>query len=280
MSCDIPISGGKVSIKFYLNKKYSISQFVINWNTSEEALLRCILCKFVDEKVIIKGINSRNGIINAFVGKSGIMIMAPEQKFFPIINQLYNALYSSKVKCAGDYKKLVSDVKKGCEILITGKIKTLTKHLSTGNSSKIQAFQKTINGLKPKQRESGKNECPMDSFKLVAKSRKDGKTVETVLNDSNKYDLAIILNRCSAPFWFSGDKLCTMCIEEICACIDCAIPKLLNVVKFQASSKDDDGLKFLNQLFAKLYNFSVKGSNPSESIDRIKHIELPDLSAI
>lgn len=275
MTCEFSALNGKISIDYHLNAKLPVAQFAMIWTTSEEQLLRSLLHKFLSERVLISGINIRNGIISGKVGKSGIMFFAPEQKFFNIINQIYNAIFTYQTKLDGDYKKLVNDVKKGCKIYITGKIRTLSKHLSDGKSSKIANIQKALSKLKVKDRYPGKLTPEPETFKLVAKYRKDGNTMNDVFDDQNKYDLSIFLSKTFVPFWFSGQNIYSDNMEEIVRTIKMSSPKIIDIIKYQASLTDQKSRDFLNLMFAKLYNFTPKGSDPKKSAQRIKALVIP-----
>lgn len=275
MTCEFSALNGKISIDYHLNTKLPVAQFAMIWTTSEEQLLRSLLHKFLSERVLISGINIRNGIISGKVGKSGIMLFAPEQKFFNIINQIYNAIFTYQTKLDGEYKKLVNDVKKGCKIYITGKIRTLSKHLSDGKSSKIANIQKALEKLKPKERYPGKLTPEPETFKLVAKYRKGGNTMNDVFDDQDKYDLSIFLSKTFVPFWFSGQNIYSDNMEEIVRTIKMSSPKIIDIIKYQASLTDQKSRDFLNLMFAKLYNFTPKGSNPKKSAQRIKALVIP-----
>ena len=275
MTCEFSALNGKISIEYHLNAKLPVAQFAMIWTTTEEQLLRSLLHKFLSERVLISGINIRNGIISGKVGKSGIMFLAPEQKFFNIINQVYNALFTYQTKLDGDYKKLVSDVKKGCKIYITGKIRTLSKHLSDGKSPKIANIQKALAKLKVKDRFPGKLSPEPETFKLVAKYRKGGKTMNDAFDDQDKYDLSIVLSQTFVPFWFNGQNIYSDSMEDVIQTIISANLKVLNIIKYQASLTDQKSRDFLNLMFAKLYNFIPKGSDPKKSAQRIRAIVIP-----
>ena len=273
MTCKIPLKNGEININYKLNTKLPIAQILIVWKTSEESILRAILQKFVSEKVIVKGVNSRNCIINAFIGKSGILFLAPDNKFFSILKQIYNALYTSKVKIKGDYKTLVKDVQKGCHIYCTGKIRTLQKQLES-KGSKIENCQKTLNELKIAERTEAKNEEEIFKFPLVSAQ----KSKEAVyFTDSNKYDLSMLINKCSTPFWFEDKNIVCNNISDICNTISNISEQLLKVIKYQIKGGDIECQKFLNKMFAALYNFKECESDIDDSIQKIKHMKIPDI---
>lgn len=267
MSCKISLFDGSIDIKYHLNNKCPFCQFIMTWKTSEEPMLRAILSKFVAERILTKGINSRNNIINAYVGKSSIMIYVPDNKFFSVIKQIYNTLFTFTVKIQGDYQKLVKDIKKGCSIICTGKIKTLQKHLSS-QSPKIELLKKTLKELKIKER--GKNvyngkgsiiQENLENQKLEYKV--SGKVYK--FTENNKFDLAMLLSKCPIPFWFEGDYIYGINVELIDNCIVMTSPQLLKTIQYQTKKDDDESLKVLNKMICTLYNLKDTKSDIDSS---------------
>ena len=278
MTIKIPIFDGSIDIEFHLNQKCVLSQFILIWNTSEEPMLRAILSKFISEKVLIKGINSRNNIVNAFVGKSGVMIYAPDNKFFSILKQIYNAIFTSTVKVAGDYGKLVKDVKKGARIICTGKIKTLMKHLGKG-SPKIETFKKTVKDLKIKDRlknvYTGRGSVIQENIQNL-KLQFKSKGAKHSFSESNKYDLSILLSRCPVPFWFEGEFIYSVDIDSVIDSIQTSNPNLLKTVQYQVKKDDEENLKVLGKMFSILYHFKESKSTPDESKKAISQMIISD----
>lgn len=265
---------GTINVKYVINKKIPVAQYILTWKTSEESLLRGILKKYITENVFIKGVNSRNKILNAFVGKSGIMILSPENTFFSVINQIYRALLSTVIKIGGNYNKLTSDINKGCEIYITGKITTLLKHFSNNSSTKIEALKKVLDGYDYKDRKSTSNrEEPISSFVLETNKHEKFK-------DIDKYGLAMLVSSPSIDIWFEGNNICTNNINYLLESIRCINFKMLDKLKFRYATGDDKAKEMLDRMFAKLYNFNYVNSDFKECPSIIRKISLPQRVAV
>lgn len=246
---------GDFKISYMMNKKIPLAQYIITWKTNEEGLLRAILRKFISEKVLLKGVSYKNNIINACVGKSGIMILGFENKFFAVINQIYYALLTTTVKISGNYNKLISDISKGCNIYVTGKIPNIIKNCSTNNSKKIENFKLAIDKYDAKSRDSkGSNrEEPVNEFEL---SSKNGK-----FKDVDKYALSFLLSNTGVDFWFSDNYLCTNDLNYLIETLGRANFALLKTTKFRYGAKDKKAREFLDKMFSILYNFNYAVSD-------------------
>ena len=254
---------GTLNINYLFNSKIPFTQMVIIWNTTEEQMLRAILRKYVSEKVIIKGINPKNNIINAAIGKSGLMLLTIEKSFFSIFHQLYYALYNSTVKVNGSYSKLVSDINKGCTVYCTGKIKTLIKNLS-GSSSKIDKFKDAINNLKIKDRQdvnNAKNDS-LRSIKLDTRS-------EIGFREIDKYALALVLNNTNIDFWFESNMIYTNDFDYLIESIERSDFNILKTQKFRYKAGDEKCQKILDIMFSELYNFKY---TKSDNFDKRKDV--------
>ena len=266
---------GSLNIKYAINTKLPFAQIVITWETTEKSLLRAILRKFISEKVITKGINYRNNIISACVGMSGIMFICTETKFFAIISQLYNALFTSEVKIQGNYSKLISDINKGCTIYCTGRIKNIIKHLSN-NSTKIDKFKTLIDSYESKNRNKESNHDEhINSFKLAFTKRYKGN--EKTFNENDKYALALLLSNSSIDFWFENDWLYTNDLNLLIEVLTRINFSLIKAFKFRFSKNDNVSFKFTSEMFAALYNFKNCSGNFDKCASKLKYLAIPPM---
>lgn len=277
IAADKEINGKKEKIDFEiecnLNMKFPLACMSITWRTKEDCLLRALLMKFVSEKVPFKTINYKNGIVQASIGKSGIIIMFPENKFFNILLQIYHCLFNSEVKCEGNYKKLMNDLCE-CDILVTGRIKTLLKNLNDDSKRKINAFIESIGKLKIKEsRKVGKFPGIVHAFKLVAVFREKGKTEYEEFSEKNKYDVAMLLNHTRIPFWFDGSMICTLDGDTLINDLkQVDVRSQFASLKFQSGKNEPRFADFLNVMYARLYNFQPSGSDWKDTIRKLNKL--------
>lgn len=144
----------EVKISTLHNKKLQASVCHIEFDTSETSLLGLLLSRYAREKCIECGVNTASQIYSCIPGKSGIVVVCPENKLTQNITLLYAYLQKTKLSSAqakfcidGNYKKLSGDIKK-FEVSITGKCKSFTAALEN-KAPKIERMIKSISAVEP-----------------------------------------------------------------------------------------------------------------------------------
>ena len=276
---DIKFKTGTLHISYQLNTKFPYALCGLVWETSEENLLRSILLKYISEKVPFRYVSYRSYIIDASIGKSGIVFICQETKVFDVVRKLFNAVLTTTVSNTGNYSKLSNDIMKGARLMVVGKVNPFIRSLGK-DSKKIEKMKEFFNTLKIKERTSGKKQVIVYKFELAAIKRENGKDNILRFNNKNKYDMVMALNTLKYPFWFDDSgKICTIHPEALIQAIDYRYNKVLNSMKFMASSKDKASMDFVNKLYGMVYNFKPEGSDPKDSSWKLDHMKNFDMGS-
>lgn len=150
---DISTAHGKIHLDAVHNPKLPVTHILIKFRTSENNLMDEILRKFLNEKFIGVSVNANNAADYMLAMNNCIYVILPESKVFSFIATLYKYILTTQIKSFTiknciiknqSYRKLHEDVKKGFDIVMTGKCKsTITK--ITGKASGFMKFIDNLN---------------------------------------------------------------------------------------------------------------------------------------
>lgn len=141
-----------VHFKIHGAKKALLASVVITIETTEKNLLQELLHQFVVEKSIDIGMNPNNKATNMIAKETSLFVRLPDPKVLNFVLLLFRYLMTMEISgnakkyCImkkSSYTKLHDDIKKGMNVIVTGKCFGLINKISSKHKQ-IENFKKAI----------------------------------------------------------------------------------------------------------------------------------------
>ena len=143
---------GNVHFKVHPSKKALLASVVVSFETTEKNLLQEVLVQFVAEKSFEIGMNPNNKATNMIAKETSLFVRLPDPKVLNFIILLFRYIMSAEISGAAkkycimkksSYSKLHDDIKKGFNVIVTGKCMGLAGKISSKHKQ-IDNFKKAI----------------------------------------------------------------------------------------------------------------------------------------